>query len=165
MGERCHHRLVKSHVFHKDPSDISFLHRPQRWSIFRAMRCRWFIFQDRYNTNYVWEKLNIAIVAIIFLDHRERLFFDYFAHFRTDYFGIIHDLPPNFLERWKTMKNQPGTTKNHPGTMKNHETDLEQCKTDLEPWKSNLEPWKKHGNLLLSPKRYGLGGQYHRRCD
>ena len=42
------------------------------------------------------EKLNIAIVAIIFLDHRERLFFDYFAHFRTDYFGIIHDLPPHF---------------------------------------------------------------------
>ena len=42
------------------------------------------------------EKLNIAIVAIIFLDHRERLFWDYFAHFRTDYFGIIHDLPPPF---------------------------------------------------------------------
>ena len=38
------------------------------------------------------EKLYIAIVAIIFLDHRERLFFDYFAHFRTDYFGIIHDM-------------------------------------------------------------------------
>ena len=37
------------------------------------------------------EKLNIAIVAIIFFDHYwERLFFDYFAHFRTDYFGIIH---------------------------------------------------------------------------
>ena len=35
------------------------------------------------------EKLNIAIIAIIFLGHRERLFFDYFAHFRTDYFGII----------------------------------------------------------------------------
>ena len=35
------------------------------------------------------EKLNIAIVAIIFLDHRERLFFDYFAHFRTDYFGLF----------------------------------------------------------------------------
>ena len=34
------------------------------------------------------EKLNIAIVAIIFLDHRQRLFFDYFAHFRADYFGI-----------------------------------------------------------------------------
>ena len=42
------------------------------------------------------EKLNIAIVAIIFLDHRERLFFDYFAHFRTDYFGIIHDLISDF---------------------------------------------------------------------
>ena len=42
------------------------------------------------------EKLNIAIVAIIFLVHRERLYFDYFAHFRTDYFGIIHDLPPHF---------------------------------------------------------------------
>ena len=35
------------------------------------------------------EKLNIPIVAVIFLYHRERLFFDYFAHFRTDYFGII----------------------------------------------------------------------------
>ena len=38
------------------------------------------------------EKLNIAIVAMIFLDHRDWLFFDYFAHFRTDYFGIIHNL-------------------------------------------------------------------------
>ena len=37
------------------------------------------------------EKLNVAIVAIIFLYHRDRLFFDYFANFRTDYFGIIHD--------------------------------------------------------------------------
>ena len=64
--------------------------RLQRWSIFRAMRCRWFIFQQRCDTDYFWEKLNIAIVAIIFLDHRERLFFDYFAHFRTDYFAIIH---------------------------------------------------------------------------
>ena len=64
--------------------------RPRRWSIFRAMRCRWFIFQQRCDTDYFWEKLNIAIVAIIFLDHRGRLFFDYFAHFRTDYFAIIH---------------------------------------------------------------------------
>ena len=38
------------------------------------------------------EMLKIAIVAIIFLDHRERLFFEYFAYFRSDYFGIIHDL-------------------------------------------------------------------------
>ena len=36
------------------------------------------------------ENLNIAIVAIIFLDHREQLFFNCFAHFRTDYFAIIH---------------------------------------------------------------------------
>ena len=64
--------------------------RPWRWSIFRAMRCRCFIFQQRCDTDYFWEKLYIAIVAIIFLDHRERLFFDYFAHFRTDYFAIIH---------------------------------------------------------------------------
>ena len=35
------------------------------------------------------EKLNIAIVAIIFLDHQERLFFDYFAHFRTDFLGLF----------------------------------------------------------------------------
>ena len=46
-------------------------------------------FSERCDTDYFLEKLNIAIVAIIFLDHRERLFFDYFAHFRTDYFGII----------------------------------------------------------------------------
>ena len=57
-------------------------------------------FSERYNVNgsfstamryrLLLEKLNIAIVAIIFLDHRERLFFDFFAHFRTDYFAIIH---------------------------------------------------------------------------
>ena len=64
--------------------------RPRPWSIFRAMRCWWFIFQQRCDTGYFWEKLNIAIGLIIFLDHRERLFFDYFAHFRTDYFAIIH---------------------------------------------------------------------------
>ena len=64
--------------------------RPRRWSIFRAMQCPWFIFQQRCDTNHFWEKLNIAIVAIIFLNHREQLFFDYFAHFRTDYFAIIH---------------------------------------------------------------------------
>ena len=73
--------------------------RPRRWSVFRAMRYRWFIFQQRCDTDSFLEKLNIAIVAIIFLDHRERLFFDYFAHFRTDYFGIIHDLPPHFRLR------------------------------------------------------------------
>ena len=38
-------------------------------------------FQQRCHTDYFLGKLNIAIVAIIFLDHRERLFFDYFAHF------------------------------------------------------------------------------------
>ena len=58
--------------------------RPRRWSIFRVMRCRWFIFQQWCDTDYFMEKLNIAIVAIIFLDHREQLFCDYFAHFRTD---------------------------------------------------------------------------------
>ena len=73
--------------------------RPRRWSIFRAMQCRWFIFQQRCDADYFLEKLNIAIVAIIFLDHREQLFFDYFAHLRTDYFGIIHDLPPHFRSK------------------------------------------------------------------
>ena len=33
-----------------------------------------------------FERLNIAIVAIIFIDHRERLFFDYFAHFENRLF-------------------------------------------------------------------------------
>ena len=45
-------------------------------------------FQKEFH--YFLEKLNIASVAIIFLEHEEHLFFDYFAHFRTDYFGIIH---------------------------------------------------------------------------
>ena len=84
----------KDPKYHGQPKLVlkaSLLTRPQRWSIFRAMRCRWFIFQQRCDTDYFLEKLNIAIVAIIFLDHRERLFFDYFAHFRTDYFGIIQD--------------------------------------------------------------------------
>ena len=76
--------------FHQQGKIFSLDDRPRRWSIFRAMRCRWFIFQQRCDTDYFLEKLNIAIVAIIFLDHRERLFFDYFAHFRTDYFAIIH---------------------------------------------------------------------------
>ena len=58
---------------------------PQRWSIFRAMRYRFFL-----------ERLNIVIGAIIFLDHRDRLFFDYLLILRTDYFAIIHDLPPHF---------------------------------------------------------------------
>ena len=31
--------------------------RPQRWSIFRAMRCRWFIFQQRCDTDYFWKSL------------------------------------------------------------------------------------------------------------
>ena len=72
-----------------DPEALTSEVRPRRWSIFRAMRCRWFIFQQRCDTDYFLEKLNIAIVAIIFLDLRERLFADYFAHFRTDYFAII----------------------------------------------------------------------------
>ena len=55
--------------------------RLQQWSIFRAMRCRWFIFQQQCDIDYFLEILNIAIVAIIFLDHREWFFFDYFAHF------------------------------------------------------------------------------------
>ena len=61
------------------------------------------------------KKLDIAIVTIIFLDHQEWLFFDYFAHFRTDYFGINNG----------TMKHWPGTMKNQPGTMKNYKNLLQ----------------------------------------
>ena len=61
--------------------------RLQRWSIFRAMRCRWFMFQQWCDTDYFLERLNIAIVAIIFLDHRKQLFFDYFVHFEDRLFG------------------------------------------------------------------------------
>ena len=70
--------------------------RLQRWSIFRAMRCRWFIFQQRCDTDYFLERLNIAIVAIIFLDHRERLFFDYFAHFEDRLFCDYSRSAPQF---------------------------------------------------------------------
>ena len=31
--------------------------RPQRWSIFRAMWCRWFIFQQWCDTDYFWKSL------------------------------------------------------------------------------------------------------------
>ena len=52
------------------------------------------------------EKLNIAIVTIIFLDHRERLFFDYFAHFWTDYFVIIFQwtiIVARMTKGWRTV--------------------------------------------------------------
>ena len=39
------------------------------------------------------EQLNIAIVAFVFLDHRERLFFDYFAHLRIQLESRIFESP------------------------------------------------------------------------
>ena len=60
--------------------------RLQQWSIFRAMQCRWFIFQQRCDTDYFLQSLNIAIIANIFLDHWKRLFFDYFANFEDRLF-------------------------------------------------------------------------------
>ena len=74
----------------------SLLPRLQRWSIFRAMWCWWFIFQQRCDTDYFLERLNIAIIAIIFLDHRERLFFDYFAHFEDRLFCDYSRSAPSF---------------------------------------------------------------------
>ena len=53
-------------------------------------------FSTAMRYQFFLERLNIVIVAIIFLDHRERLFFDYLLILRTDYFAIIHDLPPHF---------------------------------------------------------------------
>ena len=121
-------------------------------------------FSERCDTDYFWEKLNIAIIAIIFLDHRERLFFDYFSHFRTNYFGIIHDLPPTrnhekpwkinrepwktlkiHEKLWKTIKTIKKNMKNHEKPIWNHENHQKPSKTNLEPWKTmktDLEPWK-----------------------
>ena len=38
-----------------ETGNLSHHLRPQRWSIFRAMWCRWFIFQQRYDTDYFWK--------------------------------------------------------------------------------------------------------------
>ena len=39
--------------------------RLQRWSIFRAMRCWWFIFQQRCDTDYFLERLNIDALPLL----------------------------------------------------------------------------------------------------
>ena len=56
--------------------------RPRRWSIFRAMRCRWFIFQQRCDTDYFLEKLDIgndyfSIILLILGPIILRLFTDW----------------------------------------------------------------------------------------
>ena len=127
--------------------------RHQRWSIFRAMRCRWFVFQQQCDTDYFWKSLTSPLSRLFSLT------------IRNDYFLIIlRILGPIILVlfticppiSWNNKKTIPATTKNQPWTIKNHEnrleqwntdlepwkTDLEQWNTDLEPWKTNLEPWK-----------------------
>ena len=71
--------------------------RLRQWSIFRAMRCRWFTFQQRCDTDYFLERLNITIVLrLFFLTIGNDYFLIILLILRTDYFAIIHDLPPNF---------------------------------------------------------------------
>ena len=41
--------------------------RPQRWSIFRAMRCRRFIFQQRCDTDYFWKSLTAPMSRLFSL--------------------------------------------------------------------------------------------------
>ena len=59
-----------------------------------AMSMVHFLTAMRYRLFF--ERLNIAIVAIIFLDHRERLFFDYFAHFEDRLFCDYSRSAPHF---------------------------------------------------------------------
>ena len=71
--------------FHQQGKIFSLDDRPRRWSIFRAMRCRWFIFQQQCDTHYFWKSLTSPSSRLFSLTIGN----DYFAHFRSD-FGIIH---------------------------------------------------------------------------
>ena len=49
--------LAASHQVGSFPQQPRSGIRPQRWSIFRAMRCRWFIFQQWCDTDYLLKSL------------------------------------------------------------------------------------------------------------
>ena len=72
------------------------LTRPRQWSIFRAMRWRWLIFQQRCDTDYFLERLTSSSLRLFFLTIGNDYFSIILLILRTDYFAIIHDLSPHF---------------------------------------------------------------------
>ena len=57
-----------------DQVDTALL-RPWRWSIFRAMRSRWFIFQQRCDTDYFWKSLTWPSLQLFSLTIGKDYFF------------------------------------------------------------------------------------------
>ena len=92
---------IPSSLFHSHPS-LFFQFRPQRWSIFRAMRRRWFIFQQRCNTDYFWKSLTSPSSRLFSLT------------IGNDYFSII------LLILGLIILGLPITTQNHPCPPHNH---------------------------------------------
>ena len=125
------------------------------------MRCRWFIFQQRCDTDYFLERLNIAIIAIIFLDHRERLFFDYFANFEDQLFCDYS----RFARSARSGQIETISTLNSVVNLQNVKHSYPYIK--FLQLNCYLSAANRTGieNLLPSPKRDGFGGQHHHRCD
>ena len=89
--------------------NLMLRNRPQRWSIFRAMRCRLFISQQQCDTDYFWKGLTSPSLRLfslpigndyflIIAHFEDRLFCDYSRsapHFNNSYscyIGIISTL-------------------------------------------------------------------------
>ena len=128
------------------------------------MRCVWFIFQQRCDTDYFLERLNIAIVAIIFLDHRERLFFDYFAHFENrlfcDYSRYARSARSGQREKNSSLNSVVNSTKLQNVKHSYPIIKFLQLNCNLS---AASRTWIE--NLLPSPTRDGFGGQHRHRCD
>ena len=98
-------RNLKEEISHA--SNACF--RPQRWSIFRAMRCRWFIFQQRCDTDYFWKSLTSPLSRLFSLT------------IGNDYFSIILlILGPIILGLFTITNNHPKPPVPHPIITHNH---------------------------------------------
>ena len=69
--------------------------RPQRWSIFRAMRCRWFIFQQRCDTDSFWKGLTSPSLRLFSLTTGND-YFRLFAHLEDQLFCDYSRSAPPF---------------------------------------------------------------------
>ena len=67
--------------------------RLQRWSIFRAMRCLWFIFQQQCDTDYLWKSLTSQSLRLFSLTIGK----DYFSNILLNLGLIILGLLPHWL--------------------------------------------------------------------
>ena len=57
-NDRSHGHIKKMSMVTSLINNVNcMVSRPQQWSIFRAMRCRWFIFEQRCDIDYFWKSL------------------------------------------------------------------------------------------------------------